>query len=90
MNKLCRNVSTLSISGLLVLTLTGCPGDHPPTPTVPPNDDAARLAAIQQQQQFQADQAKHNAELNKKVEANKKKSSSFNTGGSKVWQTYVP
>ena len=57
---------------------------------MPPKDDAARLAAIQQQQQFQAAQAKHNAELNKQVEANKKKSHSFNTGGSKVWQTYVP
>jgi hypothetical protein len=90
MKQLCRNLSTLSLCGLLALTLTGCPGDKPPTPTVAPKDDAARLAAIQQQQQFQADQAKHNAELNKKVEANKKKSNSFNTGGSKVWQTYVP
>ena len=90
MNKLCRNLSTLSLSGLLALTLTGCPGEQPPTPAQPPKDDAARLAAIQQQQQFQAAQAKHNAELNKQVEANKKKSHSFNTGGSKTWQTYVP
>ncbi len=90
MNKLCRNLSALSISGLLALTLTGCPGEQPPTPTVPPKDDAARLAALQQQQQFQAAQAKRNAELNRQVEANKKKSHSFNTGGSKAWQTYVP
>ena len=90
MNKLCRNLSTLSLSGFLALALTGCPGDKPPTPAVPPKDDAARLAAIQQQQQFEAAQAKHNAELNKQVEANKKKSHSFNTGGSKTWQTYVP
>ena len=90
MNKLYRNFSTLSLSGLLALTLTGCPGEKPPTPAVPAKDDAARLAAIQQQQQFQADQAKRNAKLNKQVEANKKKSHSFNTGGSKTWQTYVP
>ena len=90
MNKLYRNLLTLSLSVLLALTLTGCPGEKPPTPAVPAKDDAARLAAIQQQQQFQADQAKRNAELNKQVEANKKKSHSFNTGGSKTWQTYVP
>ena len=89
MNKLCRNFVMLSISGLLALTLTGCPGEKPPTPAVPAKDDAARLAAIQQQQ-FEAAQAKHNAELNRQVEANKKKSHSFNTGGSKTWQTYVP
>ncbi len=90
MNKLCRNLSALSLSGLLALTLTGCPGEQPPTPTVPPKDDAAKLSALQQQQQLQAAQAKRNAELNRQVEANKKKSHSFNTGGSKTWQTYVP
>ena len=90
MNKLCRNLSMVFLSGLLAVILTGCPGQQPPTPAGLPKDDAARLAAIQQQQQFQAAQAKHNAELIKQVEANKKKSHSFNTGGSKTWQTYVP
>ncbi len=90
MNKLYENLSRLCISVLLALTLTGCPGQKPPAPTVPPKEDAAKLAALQQQQQAQAAQAKHDAELNKKVEADKKKSHSFNTGGSKTWQTYVP
>jgi hypothetical protein len=90
MNKLYRNLSTASLSVLLALTLTGCPGQQPPTPTVPPKDDAARLAALQQQQQFQAAQAQHDAQMKKQVEVNKKKSHSFNTGGSKTWQTYVP
>ena len=85
-----RSLSTISLSGLLALTLTGCPGQQPPAPAVPPKDNAARLAALQQQQRFQEAQARHDAEMKKQVEANKKKSNSFNRGGSKVWQTYVP
>ena len=90
MNKLCCNLSIASLTGLLALTLTGCPGQQPPTPTVPPKDDAARLAALQQQQKLQAAEAQHDAEMKKQIEAIKKKSHSFNTGGSKTWQTYVP
>ena len=87
MNRAYRDLSSVATFALLALSISGC---QQQPPTVPPKNDAARLAAIQQQQQAAAAQAQHNAELQKQVEANKKKSHSFNTGGSKTWQTYIP
>ena len=89
MQTLYRHLSPLFLSGLLVLTLTGCPGQQQ-QPTAPPKDDAARLAALQQQQQAAAVQAQHDADLKKQVAANKKRSNSFYVAKSKVWQKYIP
>ena len=52
--------------------------------------DAARVRAILEQQQKEAEaQKKHNEKFMKDVEE-KKKHAKYAGNGSKVWQTYVP
>ena len=81
------NSFVLSICAALVFAITGC---HQQPQSAPAQDEAAQVAAIQKQQQDAAAEAKHDAELRKQVEENKKKSRAWNKGGSKTWQTYVP
>jgi hypothetical protein len=88
MNLIHRTLTRLSTCALLTLAMTGC--QQPQQSVLPPKNDAAKLAAIQKQQQDAAAQAQNDADLKKQVERNKKKSNSFYVAKSKTWQKYIP
>jgi predicted Zn-dependent protease len=87
MNLIHRTLTRLSTCALLTLAMTGCQQQQP---TVQPRDDAAKVAAIQKQQQDAAAQSQHDADLKKQIERNEKKSNSFYVAKSKTWQKYIP